>query len=314
MNWKNKGVLCIFVLFILLFAGCDADDGAKGRKLDTYNSGIIHISCDETFKPVIDAQLQVFQWQNPDAKIVVHYKPEAECLKDMLVDSIRMIIATRGASQQEINLVADSLKTGLENELLARDLIAVILNKASVDTFYSMTEIRELLTGKSKKNLIPVFDGTSATSTVRFMLDSVLKGEQLSPAVVAAENSLGVIEYVTKVRNAVGFVGFSWIGNMDDTSQATYRQNVRIAYLESTDSAGAYVQPSQYFIYTNTYPMVRDLVYILKERHQGLGHAFGRFLLQIDKGQLIFRRAYLMPVRWPHYVRDVILNENINNQ
>lgn len=314
MTWKNNCVLCIFILFVLLLSGCNSGEGEKGSKLDTYNSGTIHISCDETFKPVIDAQVQVFQWQHPEAKIIVHYKPEAECLKDMLVDSIRMIIATRGASQQEKNLVADSLKTGLENEILARDLIAVILNKASTDTFYSMTEIKQLLTGTYKKNLIPVFDGTSATSTVRFMLDSVLQGGNLSSGVVAAENSLGVINYVLKVPNAVGFVGFSWIGNVDDTSQAGYRRNLRIAYLESTDSAGAYVQPSQYFIYTNSYPMVRDLVYILKERHQGLGHAFGRFLLQIDKGQLIFRRSYLMPVRWPHYVRDVILNENINNQ
>jgi phosphate transport system substrate-binding protein len=314
MIWKNNCGLCIFILFILLLAGCNSETDDRGSKLDTYNSGTIHISCDETFKPVIDAQVQVFQWQNPNAKIIVHYKPEAECLKDMLVDSIRMIIATRGASQQEKNLVADSLKTGLENEVMARDLIAMILNKASTDTFYSMTEIKEFLMGTYKKNLIPVFDGTSATSTVRFMLDSVLQGGQLSSRVVAAENSIGVINYVTKVPDAVGFVGFSWIGNLDDTSQAAYRRNLRIAYLESTDSAGAYIQPSQYFIYTNTYPMVRDLVYILKERHQGLGHAFGRFLLQIDKGQLIFRRSYLMPVRWPHYVRDVILNENINNQ
>ena len=314
MTWKYHPVLCIFYLFILLSTGCNPGDGEKDTRLDTFNSGTIHISCDESFKPVIDAQVQVFHWQNPNAKIVVHYKPEAECLKDMLVDSVRMIIATRGASKQEIDLVADSLDTEMVNELVARDLIAVILNKASVDTFYSMTEIKDLLTGISKKNLIPVFDGTSATSTVRFMLDSVLKGENLSKQVAAAENSRGVIEYVTKVPEAVGFVGFSWIGNLDDTLQAAYRRKIRIAYLESTDSAGAYVQPSQFFIYTKSYPMVRDLVYILKERHQGLGHAFGRFLLQIDKGQLIFRRAYLMPVRWPNYIRNVIMNEKINNQ
>lgn len=313
MMGKYRGGLCILALFAIIGIGCNSKEGEKDQQ-DTYNSGTIHISCDETFKPVIDAQVQVFQWQNPDAKIIVHYKPEAECLKDFLVDSIRMVIATRGASEGEMQLVSDSLQLSIENAVIARDLIAVIVNKASRDTFYTLTEIRELLTGKAKKNLIPVFDGTSATSTVRFMLDSVLKGEKLSPQVVAAESSRGVIDYVSKVPDAVGFIGFSWIGNEDDTAQLSDRKKIKVAYLESTDSAGAYVQPSQYFIYTDSYPMVRDLVYVMKERHQGLAHSFARFLLQLDKGQLIFRRSYIMPVRWPNYVREVILNENINNQ
>ncbi|MGZ8560561.1 MAG: PstS family phosphate ABC transporter substrate-binding protein [Flavisolibacter sp.] len=303
--------LCFLILFVLLGTGCD-ESGDQER--DTYNSGTIYISCDETFRPVMDAQIKVFHSQNPEARIIVQYKPEADCLRDLLVDSIRMVIATRKASQEEEQFISDSLKTMVASELVARDLIAVLLNKASVDSFYSMTEVKDLLTGKTKKNLIPVFDGTSATSTVRFMLDSVLAGEKLSSKVAAASNSLGVIDYVSKVPNAVGFIGYSWIGNEEDSAQLAHRRKLQIAYLESTDSAGAYVQPSQYFIYTQSYPMVRDLVYILKEGHQGLGSAFGRFLLDMQKGQLIFRRAYLMPVKWPNYIREVILSENINNQ
>ncbi len=299
--------LCILILFVLLGKGCSNPENETG---DTYNSGTIHISCDETFRPVMDAQVKVFHSQNPDARIIVHYKPEADCLRDLLVDSIRMVIATRKATKEEEQYVSDSLNTIVSSELVARDLIAVLVNRASADSFYNMTEIKELLTGKSKKNLIPVFDGSSATSTVRFMLDSVLAGDKLSPSVAAASNSLGVIDYVSKVPNAVGFIGYSWIGNEEDSAQLSNKRKLRIAYLESTDSAGHYIQPSQYFIYTQSYPMVRDLVYILKEGHQGLGNAFGRFLLDMQKGQLIFRRASLMPVKWPNYVREVILTEN----
>ncbi len=310
MGDKAAG-LCILILFALLVTGCNSKED---KTRDTYNTGTIHISCDETFRPVMDAQVKVFLSQNPEARIIVHYKPEAECLRDLMVDSVRMVIATRKATAEEEQFISDSLKTKVSSELVARDLIAVLVNRASADSFYNMTEIKELLTGRSKKNLIPVFDGTSATSTVRFMLDSVLAGDKLSPGVAAASNTLGVIDYVSKVPNAVGFVGYSWIGNEEDTAQLSYRRKIRIAYLESTDSAGRYVQPSQYFIYTQSYPMVRDLVYILKEGHQGLGNAFGRFLLDMQKGQLIFRRAYLMPVKWPNYIREVILSENINNQ
>ena len=82
--------------------------------------------------------------------------------------------------------------------------------------------------------------------------------------------------------------------------------------MESTDSAGFYVKPSQYFIYTNSYPMVRDLVYTLKERHQGLGHGFAHFLYTMQ-GQLIFRRAYMMPVILPNYVRDAELRSTLTS-
>jgi phosphate transport system substrate-binding protein len=301
-------------LVILFICGCGSNKQGPESPGKPYNNEVMHISCDESFKPVIDAQIAVYESLHPGTKIIAHYKPEADCLKDLVVDSIRMLIMTRKLSKAEANLVSDSTATGVEELVVAKDVISVVLNPAATDTFFSMKEVRDLLSGKSNKNLIPVFDGLKATSTVRFMLDSVLRGDSLSSKAVAAENSVGVIDYVSKVPNAVGFVGFSWIGNSDDTAQLGYRRKVRLAYVESTDSANAYIQPSQFFIYTNSYPMVRDLVYILKERGRGLGHSFAYFLEQNDKGQLIFRRSYLFPVIRPNYIRDAELHDDINNQ
>ena len=59
---------------------------------------------------------------------------------------------------------------------VARDAVAVIVNPSAPDSLFTMKDIREILTGKFKKNLIPVFDGVKATSTVRFIIDSVLQG------------------------------------------------------------------------------------------------------------------------------------------
>jgi phosphate transport system substrate-binding protein len=299
----------IFVLPALLAAGCQ---GADKQLPDTPDRGTIRISCDESFKPAIDAQVLVYESQHPDTKIIVDYKPEAECLKDLLVDSVRMIIATRGVSEAERKMIIDSLKLGPEEKTVARDIIAVVINPASADSFFSMTRIRQLLSGKHKENLIPVFDGARETSTVRFMLDSVLRGDSLGSQVVAAQSSREVINYVSRTENAVGFIGYSWIGNSDDTAQLADRKKVKLAWVESTDSVGGYVKPLQFLIYTKSYPLLRDLVYVLKENHAGLGHGFARFLQEKDKGQLIFRRAYLMPAIWPNYGRNAQLRENID--
>lgn len=304
-------IIWAWIILMVTVLGCKTDDQKKAELPDMFDRGTIHISCDESFKPVIDEEVKVYEALYPNIKIIVHYQPEAECLKDFAVDSIRMIIATRGFLESEKNLMVDSLHVAPDKLTVARDLVAVIVNPAAKDSFFTMTEIKDLLTGKSKKDLIPVFDGARATSTVRFMLDSVLKGQSFGKNVQAAKSSVEVVDYVSKTPNAIGFVGYSWVGNEEDTSQVSYMKRVRTAYVESKDSAGFYIKPSQYFIYTNSYPMVRDLVYTLKERHQGLGHGFAHFLYTMQ-GQLIFRRAYLMPVILPNYVRDAELQSTIN--
>ena len=85
-------------------------------------------------------------------------------------------------------------------------------------------------------------------------------------------------------------------------------KKVKIAAIESTDIPGAYVRPYQANIYVRRYPMVRDLVYILKENYEGLGNGFADFMSG-EIGQLIFRRAYLVPAQKNFGIRPVRLKE-----
>lgn len=290
----------------LLFNSCGSSN--TNTPSDSLDAGTIHISADESFKPVIDSQVQVFESSYPDAKIIVHYKPEAECIKDFGVDSIRMVIATRAYTKNEEQFILDSMKTMPSKMTVAYDAIAVIVNPGSKDTLFSMEEIRGLLQGKAFTNLRPVFDGVQATSTVRFIIDSVLKGQPLGANVTAAKSSEEVIDYVARTPDAVGFIGVNWIGNKEDSTQLTYLQKVRVAQIENPKEPGVYVSPAQYNIYYRRYPMVRDLVYVLKENHNGLGHGFAYFLSG-QRGQLVFKRAYLMPAQMQFNVRNANLRE-----
>lgn len=273
---------------------------------DTRDRGTIYISADESFKPVLDEEVKVYEAFYPDAKIVMHYKPEAECIKDIFTDSIRMIITTRRFSEADLKAVTDSFKLVPKQYTIAFDAIAVVVNRAATDSFFTLPELKELVAGKNTNNLIPVFDGTRATSTVRFMLDSLLKGTPLGANVTAAQNSEGVLNYVAQNKAAVGFIGVSWIGNKEDSAQQSFLRDVRIANIQSRDNPDGYIKPYQANIYAQRYPMVRHLVYVLKEKHQGLGNGFANFL-NGDRGQLIFRRAYLLPARMPFYVRPTTL-------
>jgi phosphate transport system substrate-binding protein len=265
---------------------------------ETTTSGTIHISVDESFKPVIDSQIKVFESQHPDAHIVVQYKPEAECLRDLNVDSIRMVIVTRGLTEAEESTLSNKLQFKPAYGALAYDAIAVIVNNAVKDTTFSMQDIRSIAKGTSGYKYKMLLDGKTATSTVRYVVDSLLKGQPLSQNIVAAQNTEAVIDYVSKNQDAIGLLGVCWIGNKDDTTQLSFLKKVKIAKIESKvkDEAGIYVEPVQYNIAYDRYPMTRPLYYILKENFDGLGNGFANFLIY-EKGQKIFYRAYLLPAR-----------------
>jgi phosphate transport system substrate-binding protein len=294
-------------LVAVSITGCSEGTTSKIPR-ETLTSGTIHISADESFKPVIDSQVQVFESLYPDAHIIVHYKPEAECLKDLNVDSIRMILVTRGLSDEEQKLLKQKLSFSPPFGPVAYDAIAVITNNQSKDALFTMQDIRSLANGTSGYKYKMLLDGTTSTSTVRFVTDSLLKGEKLSPNVVAAKNTEGVIDYVSQNKDAIGLLGVSWVGDKNDSNTISFLKKVKIADIECRGCNGTYVKPYQANIAGARYPMIRTLFYVLKENYKGVGSGFANFLIY-EKGQLIFRRAYLLPSRMRFEVREMRISE-----
>ncbi|MBC7889601.1 MAG: substrate-binding domain-containing protein [Ferruginibacter sp.] len=309
--------LTIGFLFIL----CVGLIGCKSKKLqavvtDTLTTGTIHISVDESFKPVIDEQIKVFEDAYPGAKIIADYKPEADCLKDILRDSLtRMVIVTRGLTRKEEHYFKDSLNYYPRWDELATDAIAIIVNSNSNDTIFTLERLQQQLSGKRGKKDQIIFDGLNATSTVRFALDSILKGKKFDTGVVrAVSSSQAVLDYVAANENAIGLVGISWIGNPEDTGQVKMLNKVKMVYVKCDKCIDSpYVKPNQLNIMTRRYPLVRGLFYILKENYSGLGSGFMNFL-QYERGQLIFRRAYLGSSKMGFAIRNVKINEKLDQE
>ena len=191
---------------------------------------------------------------------------------------------------------------------IAFDAIAVITNKQSKDTLFTMENIRSMAEGTSGYKYKMLLDGTSATSTVRFVADSLLRGKPLSKNVVGANGSVGVIDYVSANNDAIGLIGVSWVGNRQDPQVLSFLDSVNVAAIECRNCSGTYVKPYQANIVEGRYPMVRPLYYILKENYDGLGSGFANFLIY-EKGQLIFQRAYLLPARMQFEVRKMDITE-----
>ncbi|HVW62762.1 MAG TPA: substrate-binding domain-containing protein [Puia sp.] len=302
----NNGKGAILGLGLILFLGGCGGSGNKTPQ-ETPTSGTLTISIDESFKPVIDSQIKVFQSSFPDIKIVARYEPEAQCLRDLTTDSTRMIIVTRGLSPQEEKFYSDSFHLQPQFMAVAYDAVAVIVNNNAKDSIFQVTDLQHMLDGTDTVH-IPVMDGKSATSTVRYAMDSLLKGKPLSKRVTAAKNSEEVIDYVSQNPHAVGFVGVNWIGE-GEANDNLFINKVRIASIRCTSCLGeTYVKPYQANIALRRYPLVRSLYYILKENFSGVGGNFANFL-QYERGQLIFTKAYLWPARMSFQIRDTQISQ-----
>lgn len=273
---------------------------------DTLATGTIDISVDESFRPVIEEQLKVFDSSFPEAHITAHYKPEAECLKDFFDKKARLVLVTRVLSKDE-KAYCDQNQIVPSTIALAKDAVSVILNNAAEDTLLNLNTIKGILTGAYKKKYTVVFDN-QGSSTLRYIQDSVLKGEKLGANVFAAKSNEEVIAYVAKNPDAIGFIGQCYaITHSDSSGVNEFINNVRVMGMLN-DSAGISYKPYQAFIALKLYPFTRTLYYINSETYPGLGTGFANFLYG-GRGQRIFAHAHLFPLQMNIVIRDATINQ-----
>jgi phosphate transport system substrate-binding protein len=219
-----------------------------------------------------------------------------------------MVLVTRGLTPEEGNFYNDSFHLRPTFGVLAYDAIAVIVNPANKDSTFTTKDLADMLNG-TNTNYQPVMDGVSATSTVRYAIDSILQGKPLGKNVTAARSSEDVVNYVANNPRAVGFVGVLWVGDRDDPADTSFLKKIKVAAVQCKGcAAGEFVKPYQANIAWRRYPLVRSLYYILKENWSGIGNNFVNFL-QFERGQLIFSKAYMWPAGMHFEIRDVNINQ-----
>lgn len=303
---SKQVAIIIITFFIFLFFSCK-EKKLKNIPTDTPTSGTIHISVDESFQPVISEQIKVFEASYPKANIEVSYRSEADCFKDLENDSIRLVIVAQGLNTQQQTALKNQLSFTPQFDVLAFDAVAVIVNAASPDSVFTLKQLQQWLMADSSSEKEIIVDGSNATSTVRYLADSVLKGKPFGKKVKGAEGSKAVIDYIATHKNAIGFVGSAWVGNPEDTNQQKYKNTVRLALIECKScESNIFAKPTPATITQGQYPLVRPLYYILKENRNGLGSSFVGFMM-FERGQLIFKRAYLVPAKMNFQIRNTII-------
>jgi len=302
LRLMQKLVLGILGL-LLSFSFFSCEEGAKGP-VDTFTTGNILVEADESFRPIIEEQLKVFDSSFPETNIKIVYKPEAECIKDFMTDTTRLIIVTRDLSKDEKEALGQRkiITTSLP---IAKDAVALVVNNDSKDTLFNIDQIKGILTGKFAKKYTVVCDN-QGSSILRYLLDSIIPGQQLAANVFAAKGKDSLINYVANNPNALGFISVTDVSDFNDPEGLAFINKVKVVELFNEKWNGSY-KPYQAYIAPNKYPFTRKIYYIHRETYPGLGTGFANFMSR-DRGQLIFKQSRMFPLRSDVIFREAAIN------
>lgn len=292
MFFSFRKMNAVYLAAITLMAACGPNPNAK--KLDTATEGTIRISVDETYKPLIDSEIKVFESLYPKAHIIPTYKPEAECFKDLLNDSARLVIVTRDFNQQERDYFKQ-IKITPNSLLLAWDALALVVNKDNPDSILNMEQVRGIMNGNNKDRKWQLVFDNANSSTVRYIMDSINMGKPLPTNTMAAKTNPEVVDYVSKNKDAIGVIGVSWISDPNDSLSMAFTKQVSVVRIRA-DNGSEFVKPYQAYIGIGTYPLKRGFFYCLREPYHGLGSGFATFLGSYE-GQLVIKQFRLFPAR-----------------
>lgn len=89
------------LVLLTLLSACQSKP--KDGQTDTYTSGVIAIAADESFQPIVQEEIDVFEGLFPLAGIVPRYVTEVDAVNLLLKDSLRLAITSRRLTPEEMN-------------------------------------------------------------------------------------------------------------------------------------------------------------------------------------------------------------------
>lgn len=296
--------LLVAAVCITLATSC----GSNHRKPATWRtSDDVHIAVDETFRDIMEEEIETFGLLNPSSAMKPVYCSEDSAIRMLLRDSVRCAITTRKLSKDELD-VLKNYKLDAKQAMIATDAFALIVSKDNPDTLITVSEIRDIVSGRitrweqlkhsgKKGELKLVFDN-SGSSTVRYMRDSLLAGQQVAGNLYAQGSNQAVIDAVKDNPEIIGVVGANWLKGKSDSVLTSF-ENLDVKVLKVARKDGKNEigwRPYQYRILTGDYPLIRSVYVILTDpRVRSYTKSFFYFL-KGQKGQtIICNSSQLLP-------------------
>ncbi len=318
---RHLTYLCAAVA-ALAFTAC----GKYEKPKSSPTIGTFEMMCDDSFENIMEQEVDVFEYQYPDAHALVRYAPMTEVLDSMLNGNVATICIPRELTADECDRVKKVTRATVRQQRIAVDAVALIVNHDNPVEYLSEKEVAAVLSGKAKswQDLDPsypdrpvniLFD-KAGSSMIGYMRDSLLKDTGDTLATLYGQGSVRkVIETVKADKGVIGVVGVSWLtsdlrdsapidslakdlndestsadmGQIDDQVKAS---GVKVLGIRT----GTHIyKPYQQNIYNGSYPFTRS-IFLATTNRGGPASGFYSFVTGYV-GQKLLMKTGIMPAR-----------------
>ncbi|TDG37258.1 phosphate ABC transporter substrate-binding protein [Pedobacter changchengzhani] len=281
----------VFFAFLLLsFVSCKQK--TKAVK-ETRTAGNLTMLVDESVGPIVKQEIEIFNLDYPDAKIVMLNRPEEKLLPVFLNDSVRVAVLPRMLTTDEQKFYKKR-NIPINTSRFAVDGIALITNVDNIDSTINVKEIIDILQGKSADKKL-VFDNIYS-STFSYLKQIANIKQFPKQNVFAKNNSNEVIKLIAEDKNYIGILGVNWVSdqNLEMTKEIAKVKFLGVKNLKGKPGHDQYYKPTQNNLINGIYPFLRNINILDCEGRDGLGTGFATWL-RSQRGQLIVLKSGLGP-------------------
>lgn len=324
MTVKNTGIAALALSLSLGMTSCLKYE----KKEHSATSGTTTLVCDNSFENIFKQEVDVFEYQYPEAHILVRYGTQAEALDSLFSLNTRSVVVSRDLTPEEKRGLKAKYKkernanVNVRSSKIAVDAVAFIVNSKNTCEKLTVSELGDIMSGEASQwsdlepsNLgaIRVVLDKTGSSLATFLSDSLCHGEPLGPNVFQAGSVADVFNIVEKDDNAIGVLGVSWItSDMEgaDVSRedlaksvlsdeavvgATLTQRVKVLKVNRDNEVTAY-KPYQQYIFDGSYPLFRQIYMITTAPTSNVAGGFYSFVTG-PIGQKIIMKTGILPAR-----------------
>lgn len=293
-------------------------------------AGVTVMACDETFQRIMEQEIQVYEYQYPNASILSRYLPEQACIDSLLhTNNTKLAVTSRPLNAAEMRFL-ELHKRQPRSKMIAVDAIALIANKDNPINEISTADLGKILAGEikewkwvepgNKSGKIDIIFDYSGSSTVRYMSDSIMEGRKFGNNVYAQNSNSKVVQTVAERKGALGVIGVSWISSdmknvemtteelseasqKSDTTNLSFTSDVKVlAVTGKGQFPGEGKKPYQAYIYDGSYPLYRPIYLTVTGYRNAVQSGFFTFVTGFAGQKLIQLTGVLPAAMQPRIV------------
>jgi len=290
-------------LLLLCLCGLTFYSCSDKAQIDKVGQGKLMVSADESFRPLVEAEISIFEAIYVQAEVITSYKSESEALNDLFKDSVEVIIIGRDLNSKERDFFKQK-KFPAASTRICSDAIALIVHESFPDSVLRFKDIEKIFRGELRQwsginkswpdSSIQIILDQSSSSNLQALNNSLTINLQ-SLNIFAAGSNKAVMEYVRNNKNAIGIIGNAWISDQEDAGSRQLLKGLKILLVQKGDTLSG---PYQADLGKYGYPFSRDVYMITSNKSVGAGTAFVSFVAS-DRGQRIVLKSGLLPATMP---------------